>query len=337
MEIRNKCESYETFEINQTRGREAEYKVLIDEISIKEKDADKGNFGCISYGEVPIQLTKQQITQQTGLYGSIIKAEMRRKSDEGEDICKNVAVKTYRTDNKNTTTAKEQFDREVKFFEDDIKEMKMSEEDRSKIVKYYGKTKLDDETECFIMEDLNKQGFINPNSLIKLQKRHKEKVEQIEKLTKEINELKQEIEKQKIEKQIWEIKKKKAHIEEKAKKIMTSLAFKYGPEYSIGTLVHQTIYSLYTKYGIQHNDLHCNNVMINFKTGECKLIDFGSVFVDKEADKNTRTDNTFMQTKDYDNIWNCDTGLCGDFAGAIYEFKQYFKDKTKEQQLIQSK
>lgn len=68
---------------------------------------------------------------------------------------------------------------------------------------------------------------------------------------------------------------------------MTSLAFKDGPEYSIGALVHQTIYSLYTKYGIQHNDLHCNNVMINFEIGECKLIDFGSISIDKTDKKKT--------------------------------------------------
>lgn len=53
------------------------------------------------------------------------------------------------------------------------------------------------------MEDLNKQGFINPNSLIKLQEKHKKEVKRIEDLTKQIDELKQ-----KIEKQIWEIKKK---------------------------------------------------------------------------------------------------------------------------------
>lgn len=225
--------------------------------------------------------------QQVGLYSNIIKAKIHKKNDKGEDTYENIAIKIYRTDNKNTKTAKEQFDREVKFFETDIKEIEMLKEDRSKIVKYYGKTTLDDGKECFIMEDLNKQGFINPNSLIKLQEKHKKEAKRIEDLTKQIDELKQKIEKQKIEKQIWEIKKKKAHIEEKAKKIMTSLAFKDGPEYSIGALVHQTIYSLYTKYGIQHNDLHCNNVMINFEIGECKLIDFGSISIDKTDKKKT--------------------------------------------------
>lgn len=141
--------------------------------------------------------------QQVGLYSNIIKAKIHKKNDKGEDTYENIAIKTYRTDNKNTKTAKEQFDREVKFFETDIKEIEMLKEDRSKIVKYYGKTTLDDGKECFIMEDLNKQGFINPNSLIKLQEKHKKEVKRIEDLTKQIDELKQ-----KIEKQIWEIKKK---------------------------------------------------------------------------------------------------------------------------------
>lgn len=37
METENKCESHKIFKINKTRGIEAECKVSIDEISIKEK------------------------------------------------------------------------------------------------------------------------------------------------------------------------------------------------------------------------------------------------------------------------------------------------------------
>lgn len=37
METENEYESYEIFKINKTRGMEAECKVSIDEISIKEK------------------------------------------------------------------------------------------------------------------------------------------------------------------------------------------------------------------------------------------------------------------------------------------------------------
>ena len=209
METENEYESYEIFKINKTRGMEAECKVSIDEISIKEENADRGNFGYISYGEAPIQPIKQQTVQQVGLYSNIIKAKIHKKNDKGEDTYENIAIKTYRTDNKNTKTAKEQFDREVKFFETDIKEIEMLKEDRSKIVKYYGKTTLDDGKECFIMEDLNKQGFINPNSLIKLQEKHKKEVKRIEDLTKQIDELKQKIEKQKIEKKNGRLKRKK--------------------------------------------------------------------------------------------------------------------------------
>ncbi len=70
------------------------------------------------------------------------------------------------------------------------------------------------------------------------------------------------------------------------------------------TIVESLWYALRQihRYGITHNDVHEGNILLNIKTGQCVLIDFGSSFWEKRAKGHDHLSWTPGQVTDLVNI-----------------------------------